>query len=259
MPRLIKYKDVKINRALYKALASLFQGWGGIGERSNENAEHGKKPENTLAHLIAHQSALEENIRAEGLNRSQTSAERKTTVERYLKALSNARKIWMEMENDDQRSLSKSMSEIESGHAIVDVLGFKPFITSFSPTENIAPWRKKAITQNKHEFWGLDTEMLDLLIGGAQRWVNTKAPESHSKIDPTLYAVIYMGGQCQRFGLEPSPATSSQFTQVVDTYFRHTNTGSDNSNRTSYKDLIQKANKIRERDYNDFFELPNAR
>ncbi|TBV11343.1 hypothetical protein [Stutzerimonas kirkiae] len=250
MPRLIKHKDVQINRPLYEALASLFRSWGGIGELPNDSDDNGKrrkKPVNELAKLIAHQSALEERIRAGGLNRSQSSGERKTLVERYLKALTNARKIWMEMENDDQRSLSQSLSEIDSGHAIVDVLGLEPFLTSFKPTKDVAQWRQKALKQHKHESWGLDTEMLDLLIGAAQQWITEKAPESHSKIDPTLYAVIYMGEQCQTFGLEPSPAPSSQFTQVVDAYFKHTNTGRDSSDRTNFKDLIQKANSIRER------------
>src|SRR5690606_8652287 len=144
---------------------------------------------------------LEERIRAERLNRSLASGERHELGERYLNALKKARDIWMGMENDDQRALTKCMAEIDSGHAIVDKIGLEPLLTSFALTQDIAPWRAKALRQRKHERWGMDTEMLDLLISAAQRWIEYEAPEKSAKIDPTLYAVMYMAEHCRAYGI----------------------------------------------------------
>ncbi|WP_137889244.1 hypothetical protein [Pseudomonas sp. 2FE] len=251
MPRLINHKDVTVNRRLYDALASLFHNWGGIGESDCEDTQYTPNVlrgyKNQLAALIAHQSTLEELIRAEQLNKSHASRERNELGERYLNALTKARDVWMDMENDDQRALTKCMSEIDSGHAIIDGIGLEPLLTSFRLTQDIAPWRATALKRRKHDRWGLDTEMLDLLISAAQKWIEHEAPEKSAKIDPTLYAVMYMAEQCQAYGIEPSPTPSSRFTEVVDTYFKHTKIGRDTSERTSYKDIITKANLSREK------------
>lgn len=253
MPSLINLKDVTVNQRLYDVLESLFRSWGGIGEQGNDPDAYIPKAlkgyKNQLAVLIAHQSTLEELIRAKHLNKSQTSSERNELGERYLSTLKKARAIWMEMENDDQRALAKCMSEIDTGHAIVDEIGLEPLLTSFRMTPDIAPWRATALQRRKHDSWRLDTEMLDLLIGAAQAWIEHKAPEKSEKIDPTLYAVMYMAEQCQAFGIEPSPTPSSRFTQIVDCYFKNTNVGYDTRGRSSYKDLIIKANLARENDH----------
>ncbi|SFI61578.1 hypothetical protein SAMN05216206_2552 [Pseudomonas guineae] len=246
MPRLINHKNVTVNHILYEDLAELFHNWGGIGEGEPNDTGYTPKVligyKNQLAALIAHQSTLDEQIRAEQLNKFLPSRERNELGERYLNALKKARDIWMEMENDDQHALTKCMSEIDSGHAIIDEIGLEPLLTSFRLTQDIAPWRSAALRQRKHERWGLDTEMLDLLVGAAQRWIEFEAPEKSAKIDPTLYAVMYIAEQCQTYGIDPSPTTTSRFTEIVDTYFRHTKVGGDTSERSSYTDIIRKAN-----------------
>lgn len=252
MPSLTNLKDVTVNQRLYDILESLFRSWGGIGEQGKDSDAYIPKAlkgyKNQLAALIAHQSTLEELIRAKQLNKSHTSSERNELGERYLSTLKKARAIWMEMENDDQRALAKCMSEIDSGHAIVDEIGLEPLLTSFRVTPDIAPWRATALQRRKHDSWRLDTEMLDLLIGAAQAWIEHKAPEKSEKIDPTLYAVMYIAEQCQAYGIEPSPTPSSRFTEVVTAYFGYTNIGRDTRDRTSYKDIIQKAIRTLEKD-----------
>jgi len=251
MPSLIKSKDVTVNRPLYDALESLFHSWGGIGEQDNTHTDIPKALKgykNQLAALIAHQSTLEELIRANQLNKSHASGERIELGERYLSTLKKARSIWMQMENDDQHSLAKCMSEIDSGHAIVDKIGLEPLLTPFRMTPDIAPWRAKELKKHKHDSWRLDTEMLDLLISAAQAWIEHKAPEKSEKIDPTLYAVMYMAEQCQAYGIEPSPTPSSRFTEVVTAYFGHTNIGRDTSKRSDYRDIITKAIRTLEKD-----------
>ncbi|HEK2502990.1 hypothetical protein CJT82_19180 [Pseudomonas aeruginosa] len=133
-------------------------------------------------------------IRHAKLNRGLSALERKDTVQRYLESLSKARKIWLEMENDDQINLSSCLTEIDSGHLITeDTEVAKPRLlwASFKPAESMAEWRKEALS--KHQFWGADTEMLDLLIGAAQGWLEKDTPKPYSKIDPTLYTVIRLG------------------------------------------------------------------
>lgn len=236
MPTLIRLSR-KYNAPLYQRLAALLGGW-----------EEVSAPDQ-LAMMIAHQSALEIDIRNAKLNREQSALERKSTVKRYLDALSKARKIWLEMENEDQISLSSCMREIGPGHMITDIANADLLMTSFSPTEDMAEWRKGALA--KHQFWGPDTEMLDLLIGTAQLWLEEEAPKPYTKIDPRLYAVIYMAEACKYSGIDPSPAESSRFTEIVQAYFQHTDLGDaakPEEERTSFKDLIRKANEIREQD-----------
>ncbi len=244
MPTLIRFSR-KHNPPLYQRLVTLFRGWE---EVSNPDE---------LAMMIAHQSALEMDIREAKLNRGHSALERKIAVQRYLDALSKARKIWLEMENDDQIDLSDCMTEIGPGYALTEVADARLLMTSFSPTEDMAEWRKSALA--KHQMWGPDTEMLDLLIGAAQLWLKEEAPKPYTKIDPRLYAVIYMGGVCKASGIDPSPAESSRFTEIVQAYFQHTDSSDatklDEEERTSFKDLIRKANEIRERDYSDQFNL----
>lgn len=246
MPTLTKLTR-KYNAALYESLMTLFMDWKDITAPDE------------LATWIAHESALEMDIHHAKLNRGLSALERKDTVQRYLESLSKARKIWLEMENNDQISLSGCLTEIDSGHLITeDAEVAKPRLlwASFKPAEGIAEWRREALS--KHQFWGADTEMLDLLIGAAQAWLQKDSPKPYSKIDPTLYAVIRLGELCQRAGIEPSPASSSRFTQIVQSYFQHTFTGSkadpENLRRTSFKDLIRKANELRVTDYKDYFD-----
>lgn len=243
MPSLINFSR-KHNLPLFERLKSLFQKWEDVSD-----------PEQ-LAWLIAHQSALEMDIRSASLNRGHSAKERKGNVQRYLDTLLKARDIWLEMENDDQRALAGCFRKIDTGHLVTEVVGIELMLRSFQPTEDMAEWRKPAL--NKHQSWGPDTEMLDLLIGAAQLWQQEKAPRSHSKIDPTLYAVVYMSGICEQAGIETSPTPSSRFTEVVQAYFQHTFTGNvddpGNKERTSFKDLIHKAMELRKTDYKDHFE-----
>ncbi|WP_028630258.1 hypothetical protein [Metapseudomonas resinovorans] len=82
MPTLVRLSR-KHNTALYQRLAALFGGWREVGNPDQ------------LAMMIAHQSALETDIRNAKLNREQSALERKSAVQRYLDALSKARKIWL--------------------------------------------------------------------------------------------------------------------------------------------------------------------
>ena len=243
MPSLIQLTR-KHNLPLFERLKSLFQKWEDVSD-----------PEQ-LAWFIAHESALEMDIRSARLNRGHSAKERKDNVQRYVDALLKARNICLEIENDDQRALTGCFRKIDAGHLVTEVAGIELMMTSFRPTEDMAEWRKPAL--NKHQSWGPDTEMLDLLIGAAQLWQQDKAPRSYSKIDPTLYAVVYMIGVCEQAGVETSSAPSSRFTEVVQAYFQHTFTGDvddpENKDRSSFKDLILKAMELRKTDYKDHFE-----
>lgn len=245
MPNIVKYSD-DYNEQLYEVLLKLFKAWGNIPQ-----------PED-LAWVIAHQSNLETEVRKQKIHRGLNATERMTTAKRYLASLHKARNLWMEMENDDQSSLSQCVEELTEGHEIMDVLEFEQIHSGYKPHEAIAEWRKPAL--NKHRSWGIDTEMLDLLIGAAEYWIENKSPVAHEKIDPTLYAVIYMCGNCENHNIKASSSDTSRFTKVVSAYFNHTNFLDDHKeedkrkkNKKDFKDIIDKANYVWKRDYPNHF------
>lgn len=252
MPNSVRYSD-QYNKKLYDSLLKLFQSWGNIPQ-----------PED-LAWVIAHQSSLETEVRRQKIHRGLNVTERMTTAKRYLASLHKARDMWSEMENDDQSSLSQCVEELTNGHDIMDVLELEQILSGYGPHQAIAEWRKPAL--NKHRSWGLDTEMLDLLIGAAKYWMENKTPVAHEKIDPTLYAVIYMCGNCENHNIIASSSDTGRFTKVVSAYFQHTNFLDDHeepekrkNSRKDFKDIIEKANVVWKRDYpNDFiqFEEPD--
>lgn len=240
MPNLVNFSN-SYNKKLYDALIKLFDGWG----------KDVSEPEN-LAMLIAHQSALETEIRQKKIHQGSNVTKRKGSVDLYLAALRKARMQWLKMENDDQISLSRCIKRMDEGHEIMEVLEPDQIHTGYKPKDSMATWR--AHTLSKHMFWGIDTEMLDLLIGAAQIWLKEDSPKQHEKIDPTLYAVIYMGGHCENHNISAAPSESSRFTKIVSTYFDFTEFPSKkNKERLYFKDLINKANDIRKRDYADHF------
>lgn len=247
MPKTVEYSD-EYNLALYDALLKLFVSWGNVPQ-----------PED-LAWVIAHQSSLETEVRRQNIHRGLNVTERIATAQRYLASLHKARKLWTEMENDDQCSLSQCVDELTSGHEILDVLELEQLHSGYKPNESNAEWRKPAL--NKHKHWGIDTEMLDLLIGAAQHWIKNKSPSPHEKIDPTTYAVIYMCGNCENHNIKASSSDTSRFTKIVSAYFEHTNFLDSHekpekrkSLRKDFKDIIEKANLVWKRDYpNDFIQ-----
>lgn len=162
------------------------------------------------------------------------------------------------MENDDQRSLAKCITDVADGHEIMDVLNLEQTLIGYKPNKSIAEWRKAAL--NKHRSWRLDTEMLDLLIGAALHWLEHRSPRSHEKIDPTLYAIIYICGNCENYNIKVSSAENSRFSKIIHAYYVHTDfldTEKKESKRknlrTDFKDVIEKAKKIWERDYQGYF------
>jgi len=252
MPNIVDLSE-SYNQRLYEELLKLFISWGNVPQ-----------PED-LAWVIAHQSSLETEVRRQSIHRGLNVTERISTAQRYLASLHKARKLWTEMENDDQCSLSQCVDELTSGHEILDVLEPDQILSGYKPHESIAEWRKPAL--NKHRHWGIDTEMLDLLIGAAQHWLDNKSPSSHEKIDPTTYAVIYMCGNCENHNIRASSSETSRFTKVVSAYFEHTNFLDDHEKperrknlRKDFKDIIEKANFVWKRDYpNEFVQYEEPR
>lgn len=245
MPNAVEYSD-EYNIELYAVLLKLFLSWGNVPQ-----------PED-LAWVIAHQSSLETEVRRQKIHRGLNVTERMSTVKRYLASLHKARSLWMEMENNDQSSLSKCVEELTSGHEIMDVLEYDQILSGYKPHEAIAEWRKPAL--KKHRSWRIDTEMLDLLIGAAEYWMENKSPVAHEKIDPTLYAVIYMCGNCEIHNIKASSSSTSRFTKIVSAYFTHTNFLDEHeeknkrkSSREDFKDIIEKANFVWKRDYPNHF------
>ncbi|MEB0123975.1 hypothetical protein QN391_25325 [Pseudomonas sp. CCI1.2] len=245
MPNVVEYVD-SYNEKLYEVLLKLFASWKYVPQPAN------------LARMIAHQSSLETQIRQKKIHRGLNVTERTTTTKRYLASLYKARKLWGEMENDDQISLSRCLKELTDGHEIMDVLEIDQIYRGFKPHDGIAEWRKPAL--NKHRSWGIDMEMLDVLIGAAEHWLNTKSPISHEKIDPTLYAVIYMCGNCENHNIKASSAANSHFTEIVSTYFKYTDFLESHKSademkmyQENFKDIIEKANLVWKRDYPNVF------
>ncbi|AWY43774.1 hypothetical protein DKY63_29190 [Pseudomonas putida] len=234
------------NKTLYEALLKLFTAWGDIPQ-----------PED-LAWVIAHQSAIETEARRKKLIRGLNVTERIDTARRYLESLRKARKLWHSMENEDQISLSKCVDGLTSGHGILDVPEYDQINLAYLFDDSVAEWRKPVL--NQHAYWSVDTEMIDLLIGAAQDWLENKAPVAHEKIDPTLDAVIYMCGNCNNHNIIPSASDTSRFTKVVSAYFEHTDfLDADQPEekrknfRKEFKDVIKKANAVWARDYPNTF------
>lgn len=226
---------------------AMFSTWADVSE-----------PED-LAWLIAHQSGLETEVRRQEIHRGLNATERISTIKRYLAALQKARVLWNSMENTDQRALWQCIAEVPAGHEIKDVLELDQWLRGFNSDYPIAEWRKPTLI--KHRSWRMDTEMLDILIGAAHLWLVDKSPKRHEKIDPTLYAIIYICGNCANHNINISSAETSRFTQIVATYFHHTNF-LDNakpedhrkSQRKDFKDIIEKAKTIWQKEYADYFK-----
>ena len=240
------------NKTLYKNLIQLFESWGDV-----------KSPE-ILAKNISHQSELERAIRNKKIHKTLSVTDRVEAVTTYLEALRKARKIWSKMENNDQIELSNCIHDLNTGHAIMNVLEQHQTLTSYKSSEDMAEWRKPVL--NNHMSWGMDTEMLDLLIGSAQEWLDNKKPKPYEKINPTLYSVIYICGHCENHNIEIKHSESGRIAKILEQYFnltdcpRQSKDKSKESAKITFKDLIIKANIIRARDYSDHFtpfEIPS--
>ena len=243
MPRTIPY-DGRYNKELYRALMLLFSDWkwptsppAQTGLVASPPASELKKsstkrpagipptnahaitdsPASTLALSIAHESHLARRIEDEKLNQRKSSAKRKNDVSRYLETLEKARRLWASMENDDQKSLSQCMEDLKlkqnPGHEILETMEYEAIINSYKQDYQIASWRTSELS--RHDSWGVDTEMLDLLITNANHWLEHKAPVAQERLDPVLYAVMHMVEECENMGINTSYADNSNFTKIV--------------------------------------------
>lgn len=243
MPRSVEFNKNSYNQTLYEDLLRLVQSWPEVQPQQAE----------LIAINAAHQSDLAQKIRAGGLNQEKDAGKRKRDVTRFRDALLKARDIWSEMENDDQKKLSSCLEDLKNssnpGHELVEDTTYEQFLKIYGNTYPIAEWRKKELSQ--HRNWGLDIEMLDLLIGNAELWLRTKAPKPQERHDPRLYAVKFLADVCEQNGIPASHAEKSKFTKIVTMYLNHTYPGDKNS---SYPiGMIQKANELRASEPDDFF------
>lgn len=270
MPRMIHY-DNRYNKELYRALMVLFSAWewptnppaqtrlvdsspAPKFNKSSVKPPSGKfpskahattdSPASALALSIAHESHLARRIEDEKLNQGKSSAKRKSDVSRYLETLQKARRLWASMENDDQKSLSQCMEDLKlqqsSGHEILETMEYDVILKSYKQDYKIASWRTAELS--KHDNWGMDTEMLDLLITNANHWLEHKAPVAQERLDPVLYAVMYMAEECENMGINPSYADNSNFTKIVTMYLNFTYP--ERENPMYPRDTILKANEL---------------
>lgn len=272
MPRTVEY-DGGYNAPLFKALLHLISTWPELSEEGDTSrsrltkvadglawspqASASATRSEQLAYLIAHQSLLATRIETTAVNQGKNATDRKKDVSRLVSTLRKARKIWAQMENDDQKSLSGCLEDLklspEAGHEFLEGLPYDVVLRGFEPSYPIATWRREELS--KHQSWGLDVEMLDLLITNADAWLKTKAPPSQHRHDPVLYAVQYIASACEAFGIKASASDNSRFTKIITLYFNYTYP--DRQNAMFPRDMINKANQLRKADPYDSLEPPD--
>ncbi|MAG66525.1 MAG: hypothetical protein CMK74_11740 [Pseudomonadales bacterium] len=242
MPKYILHSS-SYNNTLYVDLLRLLKSWPDVFN----NGEKGQRAEE-LALDIARQSYVAMEIEKQKISRGSNATERKKAVTRILNGLKKVRTIWSTLENEDQKSLASCMEYIKlmekPGHQLIENISYEQILTIYNNDYPISAWRKEELS--RHRSWGIDIEMLDLLITNTEMWLSKKAPAAQQRLDPAQYAVRYLASACEAYGLKASHSDNSRFMRVVTMYLNYTYP--DRKNSLVPRDMIKNANSLRRAD-----------
>lgn len=154
------------------------------------------------------------------------------SVEKYLKALRAARLAYLEIPNQLQGAMTTFLPYTGSSLLPDEVLkGLFVRIYGDSSRAGLPAWRLDGL--ESHDYWGLDLEMLDLLIAAAAKMIDECGCDPYTRARPDFYLAKWVTDVCVSFGIKKSAAESSQLYRIVSAVLRN------KYPKASYKSLIK--------------------
>lgn len=158
-------------------------------------------------------------------------AEYRDKVERFVKAIEDARSAWLDLPPTVQEVMHQNIpytNESQFSKSILESLQQAYF---FKWESRLPDWRTQGIERLQQ--WGADLEMLDLLQSLGRNWQANHLPDKGARRRPELGFVRAIADICEEHGIKKSTAEQSQLSKVVRIMLR--------DSKADLRELIQSA------------------
>lgn len=161
-------------------------------------------------------------------------AEHRDKVERFVKAIKEARSAWLDLPPTVQQVMHQNIpytNESQFSKSILESLQLAYF---FKGERRLPEWRNEGM--EKIQEWGADLEMLDLLQSLGRNWQANHLPDKGARRRPELGHVRAIADICEEHGIKKSAAAESQLSKVVRVMLR--------DSKADLRELIEDAIKL---------------